>query len=354
MDYYAAIVLIGSLSLLVAIAGISGNILMKKQKKRLFQIMFALIIVTNVSEWLAAALNSVHTELTALHTAAKFTEMLLTPIIPFVGILILGIFRNITAYLFIPSAVNIVLQLVSLFNGCIFTVNSDSVYSRGPLYIVYTLTYVTQVIILGVCCIKFSKTYQYSNHAFLSMLTVLLVIAVALPFINHELRLDWTCISFTSLIFYIYYNQLAQQVDPATTLLNRRSLDNSLTKLHKKTAIIFMDVDGFKNINDKYGHGFGDECLLLLSKELKKTFKTGYCYRFGGDESCVLLTKNPDSAENLISAYKARLDILRKSNPNLPHISAGCTVYDPALETVENAFQRADELMYEKKRAKHA
>lgn len=354
MDYYAAIVLISSLSLLVAIAGISGNILMKKHKKRLFQIIFAMIIVTNVSEWLAAVLNGILPELAVLHTAAKFTEMLLTPVIPFVGILILGIFKDITSYLFIPSAINIVLQIVSLFNGCIFTVNSDSVYSRGPLYIIYTLTYIIQIIILGTCCIKFSKTYQYSNHAFLTMLTVLLVVAVVLPFIDRELRLDWTCVSFTSLIFHIYYNQLAQQVDPATTLLNRRSFDNSLKKLHKKTAIIFIDVDGFKNINDEFGHGYGDECLLVLSKELKKTFKNGYCYRFGGDESCVLLTKNPDSADNLISAYKARLDILRKSNPNLPYISAGCTVYDPACETVEDAFQRADDLMYEKKRAKRS
>ncbi len=354
MDYYTAIVLISALSLLVAIAGISGNILMKKHKRRLFQIIFAMIIATNVSEWLAAALDGVHPELAWLHTAAKFTEMILTPIIPFAGILILGIFKKITPYLFIPSAVNIVLQLVSLFNGCIFTINAESVYSRGPLYIIYTLTYIIQALILGVCCIKFSQTYQHSNHAFLTMLTGLLIIAVALPFIDHELRLDWTCISFVSLIFYIYYNQLAQQIDPSTTLLNRRSLDNSLSKLRKKTAIIFLDVDGFKEINDKFGHAFGDECLLEISKELKKTFKNGYCFRFGGDEACVLLTKNADSAENLISAYKSKLDILRASNPSLPHISAGCTVYDPACETVENAFHRADELMYRSKRAKRA
>lgn len=96
----------------------------------------------------------------------------------------------------------------------------------------------------------------------------------------------------------------------------------------------------------------GGECLLTISKELKKTFKNGYCFRFGGDEACVLLTKNTDNAENLVSAYKAKLDILRKSNPSLPHISIGCTVYDPACETVENAFHRADNLMYSSKRAK--
>lgn len=61
MDYYTAIVLISSL--LVAIAGISGNILMKKHKRRLFQIIFATIIATNVSEWLAAALNGTYPEL---------------------------------------------------------------------------------------------------------------------------------------------------------------------------------------------------------------------------------------------------------------------------------------------------
>ena len=47
---------------------------MKKHKRRLFQIIFAMIIATNVSEWLAAALNGTYPELAGLHTAAKFTE----------------------------------------------------------------------------------------------------------------------------------------------------------------------------------------------------------------------------------------------------------------------------------------
>ena len=345
--YYTAIVFMTAYAMVVLMAAVMKNSFMSQSQKRGFMVLCVLLIVTNIAEWLAAYLDGGAESMRILHFAAKFTELSLTPLIPAV-IILAASGEKISGKLYIPAGINLVLQIISIFTGIVFSLDGNNLYHRGPFYLIYVATFVCSIIILVIFCIKFSKSYQYRNFMLLSMILIFALAAVLLPFIDRELRLDWACISIGTIVFYIYYNELVQQVDALTGLLNRRSFNHIAEEMKSRSVILFFDVDHFKKINDEYGHGFGDIVLSSLAGAIKTFFaKYGHSYRFGGDEFCVTMDiRYSDITEELISNFLRSLDGIRKKEPRLPHISVGYAFFDPANEEVENALDRADSMMY--------
>lgn len=94
--------------------------------------------------------------------------------------------------------------------------------------------------------------------------------------------------------------------DALTGLFNRHRLASILTEIHEysnieNTAVIVIDLDYFKQVNDKYGHHAGDQLLTLVGRRLELHIRTGdYAARLGGDEFCVVLRKvENDEAETI-------------------------------------------------------
>lgn len=98
--------------------------------------------------------------------------------------------------------------------------------------------------------------------------------------------------------------------DSHTGLLNRRALYEYFNNIRNGSNITAMiiDIDNFKDINDKYGHEAGDRALKRVSKELKKLFSNDYIFRFGGDEFIIII-ENIDYKKYI--EYKAN-EILRE------------------------------------------
>ena len=151
--------------------------------------------------------------------------------------------------------------------------------------------------------------------------------------------------------------------DVLTKLPNRRALDERLPDAMARTrrtqqplAVLFLDLDGFKAINDTHGHAMGDEVLRIITQRLVQAVRaTDYVARWAGDEFVVLLegsepTAIEQLADNLIQVVQepttAGKVVLNVS------VSIGVALYLPAsAETANELLKRADVAMYE---AKHA
>lgn len=353
-SYYTSAVAISSLSLAAMLIGTFNNHFMSAAKRKLFQSLFSLLILLNWAEWYGDFLEDAHAGLRDLHVLVKMAEMCLTPFVPVIAV---RIFTSKAALKAARAAAyfNLILQIFSLYTGAVFSVDGMNDYTRGPLYSLYVATFVVGTIAFIVGSMQFNRHYQHANKRFLMAIIALVIFTIALPIVNPSVRLDWTCLSFVMILFYIYYNQLVQQVDSVTGLLSRRSYDLALQNISKEAAIIFFDVDEFKKINDTYGHSYGDECLVALGRELKHVFeKHGYCYRFGGDETCVILRKNPDEAQQLIAKFFDSVHMLQDKDKRIPDVSVGYAFFNPDEESAEDAVRRADEMMYRSKREKKA
>ncbi len=94
--------------------------------------------------------------------------------------------------------------------------------------------------------------------------------------------------------------------DPLTMLPNRRQLDEyvaqsaaSASRHQQLSTLLFIDLDGFKRVNDEYGHQIGDELLISISSRLKQQLRVeDVIFRVGGDEFVVLIHHIGDNAEN--------------------------------------------------------
>jgi len=157
--------------------------------------------------------------------------------------------------------------------------------------------------------------------------------------------------------------KLLASTDPMTKLYNRRyfmEISKSILDLAKRnkrcSAIIMLDIDKFKNINDTYGHNIGDDAIILLSQTLQKfTRKSDVVSRWGGEEFVMLLS-NTDFEGALVIAEKLRVTVenqvlVLEENQELKFtISIGVSAVDTQNDlNIEAAINRADEALYEAK-----
>ncbi len=140
-------------------------------------------------------------------------------------------------------------------------------------------------------------------------------------------------------------------LDPLTSLANRRRLRDEMERVRANgAAVIFLDVDNFKEINDRFGHIAGDACLLRVAAALKDTFRSDdTLFRLGGDEFLVIAPGlDPEAAEARVGRLRADLSEGVDSAPPC-HISVGVASLAPRGEP-ETAIREADDRMYLEKR----
>ncbi|MFN4216217.1 MAG: diguanylate cyclase [Brevinematales bacterium] len=148
--------------------------------------------------------------------------------------------------------------------------------------------------------------------------------------------------------------------DPLTETLNRRGLDNLFyARLHemltfkKNIGLLFIDIDNFKHINDTYGHEIGDRILFNTARSLKHTLRPfDLLCRWGGEEFiAVLFLDRAIHLQTVAERYRqliASQFIEYEGKVITITASIGATIISPP-ESLENAIQRADQLMYQAK-----
>ena len=141
--------------------------------------------------------------------------------------------------------------------------------------------------------------------------------------------------------------------DPLTGIPNRRSVESAIgTSITAMApfALLFIDIDHFKRVNDVHGHLIGDEVLILTARLMKECFRSGdRLYRFGGEEFVVLLRCH--HADEAAAAFeRLRLTVEQFEFPRIDRltISIGFTAI-MASDTPSTAFERADQAVYHAK-----
>lgn len=147
-------------------------------------------------------------------------------------------------------------------------------------------------------------------------------------------------------------SRLALQ-DELTGLQNRRSLFRRFDKMAidlEKGILAYIDLDNFKQVNDRLGHQCGDELLVNIASSMLKTTPTGSkIYRIGGDEFVVLL---PDDNEKRCDKWIDTLyDVTRDTREQFKiDISIGLAPYYPGnLSEPDTILAKADKAMYRNK-----
>jgi len=231
------------------------------------------------------------------------------------------------------------------------------VHIKGPslIYWAYPGT-------LACFCILKARTAAIFN-----LVNMLILFPALYPTLgSHEVFLIYTTLTLLSLFGYAFTLMSSQQhielsklaaKDGLTGAWNRRSLDDDLAKLLSKhqrkpitASLVIMDLDHFKNINDTYGHGVGDEILIKVAALLRSVVRlSDQIYRYGGEEF-VLVAEDADLKEAAVLAetIRSRVEKSQLFEKHEVTISLGVAELSQA-STVQRWLALADEALYRAK-----
>jgi len=171
------------------------------------------------------------------------------------------------------------------------------------------------------------------------------------------------------IIFIVEKNKVARKAlsyqathDDLTGLTNRNYfksmieevIENHYLEANNVTAILFIDLDKFKDINDTLGHKFGDEVLIEISKRFKSVMRNNdtIC-RHGGDEFLIMI-QDMNNMEGIISILRKIMDTISEPINFNQHkinitISMGISLFPNDGRTVDDLLKNADSAMYKAK-----
>jgi len=151
--------------------------------------------------------------------------------------------------------------------------------------------------------------------------------------------------------------------DTLTSLPNRRALDirleeeiTSARKNNYSFAVIMMDLDGFKDVNDTYGHPVGDEVLRMVFSQMARGVRnTDFLARYGGDELTLILTQSDMSSSKIVA--EKIVEGMKKLKYKLPDgkklklgISGGIALFPVNARNGPDLLRAADAALYKAKK----
>ena len=252
--------------------------------------------------------------------------------------------------------ISIVLLVINIFYPLVFSV-SDGRYQRGFAYIIFLIFaafYILDSLYLYVKRVKKNGSLKlFPVHIFLIPVTSGVVIQAFFA----EIAITWTSIAISVAGIMTALKNEIIFTDCLTGLYNRVYLEF----LHKRACNkkdcwvsgIMIDLNGFKQINDNYGHAEGDLALCIVADLLRKSFSEyGVVTRYAGDEFVIMLNTTDDQLiQKIIKSAKKNFVTENEKNDKPYQLSAsmGYAITNLSNETIDDFMNRIDEQMYQDK-----
>lgn len=144
-------------------------------------------------------------------------------------------------------------------------------------------------------------------------------------------------------------------IDQLTGLKNRHFIEEFFEENKNRVGVIFCDLDKFKEVNDNYGHKFGDKVIKIVAKRMKNVLKNeDEIARYGGDEF-IIITKNVDKVDTILNRVKEiikKYDIIIEGKRINIGISCGYAIFPDEGDSLWEILHIADLRMYRDKGVK--
>ena len=345
-SFYTGVTILTVLGLAVMSFAVIANYSTPKAKKYRFIISYVVIAIGAVLEWGAVLLETANSPM-LLHMVVKSMELIVAPSIPLAIMMSIAEDRKMMIPMLVVVNINAALIIASCFNRMIFYIDSSNLYHHGRFYFLYNLSFSLGIIFLIISTLKIVHAYQSRSSKVLAIILVYLVVGLSFHLIKRTIWVNYLTISTVTIFMYIVNEDIIKSSDSLTKLLNRHSYDSLIDNIESEAAIINIDVDYFKRCNDTYGHLFGDEVLKEIASMIKICMsRYGQCFRTGGDEFCVLIRSKNTDVEHLLEIFHQKMAELRAKNDRLPFVSTGYSFFNPRFESIHDAIDRADVMMY--------
>ena len=259
-------------------------------------------------------------------------------------------------------SVGIALLVINLFTPIVFSIDDNNLYSRTNLYVFYLavdymlvinslVTYFKSKAKGGI--LKFFPIWVYIVPILIGGVVQSLYYGISVIPTSIAVSIAGVLASLQNEM--IYHDQL-------TGLFNRSYLlyllEKNVTTPKFNITGIMIDLNGFKHINDEFGHAMGDDALVMSARILQSAVGNAGCViRYAGDEFIILLnTQNRENVEKCIAKIRNSFDKFNNDGvkPYSLFVSIGRHKFDMKNENVDTFINVIDARMYEDKKAFYA
>lgn len=323
------------------------NAVFDRKTTRHFSICIVLLLILTVTESIDYALGE-YPERVLLRTAMAMLGYMIRPWLIYIMILLLKFdTKKERLMLAIPALLNVLAESTALFSGLAFFYDETGVLRHGPLGYSPHICSAVYIILFLIFAAQFFRERNYMEAGIVLGIVIACVVATAIEsFTDHQgmLRAS-SALSLT--FFYLYYCAQSLKRDALTKVSNRHCFYRDSQRYQDRlAAVLSIDLNGLKKINDTDGHAAGDEAICVTAECIRKNLEKGcFVYRTGGDEFMVLCLKNAGTPEQ----SKTMIERIREDMGKTPYSCAVGLAEYRAGESLNSLWARADEAMYRDK-----
>ncbi len=254
-------------------------------------------------------------------------------------------------------------DVLTAFTGWFFYLDGGNRFVKGPAYFMFP-AFSYAIVIFGLLRVLRERD-RLERNAFwpLFLFPVPTIIGGTVQLLRPGNPYLWAGAALSMLIIFLHIQNERLKKDYLTGVWNRRFLDEYLefrTRGKHQTPLLsglFMDVDGFKKLNDKFGHETGDQALQMAASILKSCIHGGdFLARYAGDEFVIILeTASPQTLTMVISRIEEELNRFNsgRTRPYELRLSIGSAIFNREADKNGQGFlARMDGQMYEQKQKK--
>lgn len=270
----------------------------------------------------------------------------LRPVIPYLLVIMNNYTKKQMILVTVPLIANALIAFSALFSKLSFSYSSDNHFVRGPLGTAPFLVAGFYVILLLIKTAYDWRKGGSKEALIISAIVLLSFISTVLESIFGFRFLQNPSMATSITFYYMFLHSAQNNRDPLTkALTSRRFFLDSDKYRSSLTAVISLDINDLKQLNDEYGHVEGDKALITVTNVIQKHMSVNTSlYRTGGDEFIILCFKVAEqSVIKIIDKIRADLE---KTNYRC---AIGYAVYS-SDKLFDSVCQLADSRMYENKR----
>ena len=254
-------------------------------------------------------------------------------------------------FIFIPAMVMAAVNIVSIFNGVVFSLDAGHELVRGPLgYFPYVMAGFYCVFVIYILYARSNKTAAEIVPILFFCFTFLS--DLILPFVIGRNFSQFFCATISIALFVHYVFSILQltKKDALTGALNRQAYYADVANEPEEiTALVSLDLNGLKIINDTQGHAAGDEALTTLAVCFMRSLgRKQSLYRVGGDEFVIVCRK---------ISYLEISQLVERIEKNVADTKYSCSIgYSYSADgtkPIDTLLKESDNMMYEDKARYH-
>lgn len=329
------------LILLAFFISLLTTVFLDKKTVRRMYILIASVFVLSIVVYVEFYIINMpeHRILRTILMAIRYSA---TPLI--MALIIFALVKRLRWFIFIPAIALAILNIISIFTGIVFSIDESNEFHRGALGLLpFIMVGLYGIFLIYLLIKRSNKTAK--EIIYISFLAFALASGVVLPFVFRGDYANVFCIIIAIALFSYFEFTVLQLIkkDALTGLLNRHAYFADVRNDPKSiTAIISLDMNGLKTINDTIGHAEGDEALVTLAACFRKPLKNKQSgYRIGGDEFIIVCRKT--SEEEVLS-------IIEKIRQSIAETKYSCAIgYSLNLDggkPIDQLLKESDEMMY--------